>query len=182
MAHAVELVIMDVDHVERNGMRVARVLRETDPLLPIVVITARGDEGDILEAFAMGADDFLTKPCNPRIVAARVRALLRRAGYTQPVRHGLLSIDPVRRTAHMGDQPISLTRTEFNVLLTLARRPGTVWSRLRLLSAVWGYGTDVAPRSVDVCISILRKKLNDDTRHPSYIETVFGVGYRFREP
>jgi two-component system alkaline phosphatase synthesis response regulator PhoP len=180
-ARAADLVIMDLDQTERDGVRLAHVLRESDPFLPLVVMGKRCDETDILSAFAAGADDFVGKPCNPRIVAARVRALLRRAGCTEPVRHGPLSIDPLRRTAHLGDRRLSLTRTEFDVLLVLARHPGIAWSRHRLLSAVWGDGADVGPRIVDVRVSALRKELCDDRRHPTYIETVFGIGYRFRE-
>ncbi len=180
-----ELILLDLMLPGIDGMTVARRLR-ADPetrALPIIMLTARGEEMDVIGGFESGADDYITKPFSPRILLARVRAAMRRkaegGGSGDFIRIGDLCLDVPRRTATAGDAPVDLTYTEFEVLLFLARRPGWAFSRARIVDAVHGDSHPVTERSVDVQIAGLRKKLGD---RGGCIETVRGVGYRIREP
>jgi DNA-binding response OmpR family regulator len=149
------------------------------------MLTARVEEADQLIGLELGADDYITKPFSPRVVVARVRALLRRAGTApapaQVLRVADLEIDLDVHTVLRAGQPIDLTPTEFNLLTTLAGQPGRAFSRLQLLEASQGVAYEGYERTVDAHIKNLRAKLEPDPKSPRYIETVFGVGYRFNK-
>lgn len=171
------LVILDLMLPDISGWDVAKVLRRDLPKLPLLMLTALGTEDDKVQGLGLGADDYVVKPFSPREVVARVKALLRRTGLGDALHYGDLLIFPERREAFCGPDPLTLSRLEFNLLLTLAQHPGLVWSRSRLLERVWGLDFPGTTRTVDVRIASLRKKLGDE---PGYIQTVHGVGYQFR--
>lgn len=184
-------VILDVMMPGMNGIDVLRELRKrTD--VPVLMLTALGDEPDRIAGLEMGADDYLPKTFSTRELLARLRAVLRRSMITTqqqkkqehpaPVSVGELWIDPASHTATLGDKPLALTAIEFEILLSLARSAGLVKSRERLLLEVADRDFESFDRSIDVHISSLRKKLGDDPRSPRFIETVRGVGYRMRKP
>ena len=180
-----DLIILDLMLPGIDGLDVAKKLkndRKTEHI-PIVMLTAKGEEADIVTGLELGADDYITKPFSPRVLIARVRAALRRR--TQPPEDETavihiydLVIHPGRRSVLAADKPVDLTYTEFQVLYLMARRPGWVFTRSQIVDAVRGDDYPVTDRSVDVQIVGLRKKLGP---HGIYIETVRGVGYRFRE-
>ena len=184
-SEAIDLMVLDLMLPGINGLEVARKLKGAAKTrnLPIVMLTAKGEEADVVSGLELGADYYITKPFSPRVLAARVRAVLRRrtreVAEEAPVleRHGLV-IHPGRRSVLLEGKPIKLTFTEFQVLYSLARRPGWVFTRSQIVDAVRGDDYPVTDRSVDVQIVGLRKKLGPrgDT-----IETVRGVGYRFKE-
>jgi two-component system phosphate regulon response regulator PhoB len=183
--HPPDLVLLDLMLPGVDGLEVCRRLR-ADPAtreVPIVMLTAKGEEVDIVTGLELGADDYITKPFSPRVVIARVRAVLRRRA-TQPVGESAvvrihnLVIHPGRHEVLVDSEPVTLTSTEFRVLHVLARRPGWVFTRLQISEAVHGTDYPVTDRSVDVQIAALRKKLGTAER---YIETVRGVGYRLKE-
>ncbi|MFH1952317.1 MAG: response regulator transcription factor, partial [Pseudomonadota bacterium] len=168
-----------------DGLEVAKVLKnEVDTKgIPIVMLTAKGEEADIVTGLELGADDYVTKPFSPRVLVARLRAVLRRKATEQladaPVlRLHDLEINPGRREVLVSGNPIELTFTEFGILNYLARRPGWVFTRTQIVDAVRGQDYFVTDRSVDVQMVGLRKKLRSAGK---YIETVRGVGYRFKE-
>ncbi len=177
-----DLVILDLNLPGMDGLDVAREIRRQGNT-PIIMLTARVEESDQLIGLELGADDYITKPFSPRIVVARVRALLRRAqGGSTPariLRAADLEIDLDAHTVTRGGQEIPLTPTEFDLLVTLAKQPGRVFKRLQLLEALQGAAYAGYERTVDAHIKNLRAKLEPDPKHPRYIETVFGVGYRF---
>jgi two-component system, OmpR family, alkaline phosphatase synthesis response regulator PhoP len=179
-----DLVILDLALPERDGLEVTRIVR-SDPTLaatPIIMLTARVEDTDKIVGLEIGADDYMTKPFNPRELMARVRAVLRRAqGETSVPRLlqlGGLVIDPDRYQVQVRDQPVHLTRTEFALLLALAQHPGHVLTRLELIEQGLGYGYEGLERSVDSHIKNLRRKLCDAGASAGLIETVFGFGYR----
>ena len=180
-----DLVLLDLMLPGVDGLEVCRRLR-ADPAtreIPIVMLTAKGEEVDVVTGLELGADDYITKPFSPRVVIARVRAVLRRratqpAGESAVVRIHNLVIHPGRHEVLVDGEPITLTSTEFRVLHVLARRPGWVFTRLQISEAVHGTDYPVTDRSIDVQIVALRKKLGSAER---YIETVRGVGYRLKE-
>jgi len=181
-----DLIILDLMLPGVDGIDVCRMLR-ADPdtaAIPILMLTARDQEADIVTGLEIGADDYMTKPFSVRVLLARVKALLRRrrvgeAPEGQTVRIGELQIDPARHEVRRSGQRIPLTRSEFRLLLTLARRPGRVYSRDQLIEAIHGEGYYVTDRTIDVLVASVRKKLGPTGER---IETVRGVGYRFREP
>ncbi len=177
-----DLVILDLNLPGMDGLGVAREIRRQGNT-PIIMLTARVEESDQLIGLELGADDYITKPFSPRIVVARVRALLRRAqGGSTPariLRAADLEIDLDAHTVTRGGQEIPLTPTEFDLLVTLAEQPGRAFKRLQLLEALQGAAYAGYERTVDAHIKNLRAKLEPDPKHPRYIETVFGVGYRF---
>lgn len=177
-----DLVILDLMLPGLDGMEVTRELRRRGET-PILMLTARGEDIDRIVGLEVGADDYLTKPFNPREMVARVRAILRRSDpalrAARPVDVGSLRVDPRRREAYVGDRRLALRPREFDLLAALARDPGVVWSRDDLLESVWGTDFPGETRTVDVHVSELRRKLADDG--PS-IETVKGVGYRLVPP
>jgi two-component system alkaline phosphatase synthesis response regulator PhoP len=177
---APDLVVLDLMLPGLSGEDVCRALRaEMD--VPVLMLTARKEESDRVSGLELGADDYVTKPFSPRELAARVRAILRRTrGRDMPGSEGLV-VDVERRRVTLDGRPIDLTYTEFELLRTLRAYPGRVFSREDLLSRVWGQDFYGDTRTVDVHIRHLREKLGEDPAHPRFIETVRGVGYRFRE-
>jgi DNA-binding response OmpR family regulator len=182
----VDLVVLDVMLPRVDGLEVCRRLR-TGSAVPIIMLTARDDEVDKVLGLELGADDYITKPFSIREFRSRIRAVLRRAGLReeQPndgvIEEGALLIDPAKRAVSVDDRRVQLTYVEFEVLHTLARHPGRVYSRQALLEAVWGDSAYREPRTIDVHIRHLREKIEPDPREPAYIFTVRGAGYRFRD-
>jgi two-component system alkaline phosphatase synthesis response regulator PhoP len=177
-----DLVILDLHLPHVDGWEVCRqIRRETDT--PIIMLTARSEESDKLIGLELGADDYVTKPFSPREVTARVRVVLRRSrGQVQPppiLRANTLILDLEAHTAAKDDQPLDLTPTEFDILTALMRHPGQAFTRLQLVEAAQGVAYEGYERVMDQHIKNLRAKLGDDARAPRFIETVFGVGYRF---
>jgi len=177
-----DLVILDLNLPGMDGLDVAREIRRKDDT-PIIMVTARVEETDRLIGLELGADDYISKPFSPREVVARVRAVLRRAGTTQAksniLRSGLLEIDLDAHAVSINEEVIDLTPTEFNLLAALASQPGRAFSRLQLLEASQGTAYEGYERTIDAHIKNLRAKIEPDSKNPHYIETVFGVGYRF---
>ena len=180
-----DLIILDLMLPGIDGLEVTRKLKDDSDTraVPIVMLTAKGEEPDVVAGLELGADDYITKPFSPRILVARVRAVLRRKALEpfdnqKAIKIHELDIHPGRRSVSADGQPIDLTYTEFQVLLLLARRPGWVFTRSQIVDAVRGDDYPVTDRSVDVQIVGLRKKLG---AHGQYVETVRGVGYRFKE-
>jgi two-component system alkaline phosphatase synthesis response regulator PhoP len=179
-----DLVILDLMLPGIDGLEVCRRLK-ADPVLktiPIVMVSARGEEPDVISGLELGADDYVSKPFSPRVLLARVRSVLRRGKVPLPdtaavLREGGLSIDPQRHEVHVDDALVELTNTEFKLLHFLMRQPGMVFTRDQIVEGVHGDDYPVTDRSVDVQVVGLRKKLG---AYESYIETVRGVGYRFR--
>ncbi|MDY6794534.1 MAG: response regulator transcription factor [Actinomycetota bacterium] len=178
------LIILDIMIPAPDGWEVCRRIRYRSQV-PIIMLTAREDEVDKVVGLELGADDYLTKPFSPRELVARVKAVLRR---TRPVSESNevlhvedLIIDASRRRLIQGDKEIELTPREFDLLYTLALNRGIVMSRDRLLERVWGYDYYGDTRTVDVHIRHMREKLGDDSSDPRYVETVWGVGYKFSD-
>ena len=181
-----DLVILDLGLPGLDGLDVARALRR-DGEVPIIMLTARTEESDKLVGLELGADDYMTKPFSPKELVARVRAVLRRAeGLRSPtdvIRVGAdVEMDVPRMAAHFGERRVDLTKTEFQLLATMARQPGRVFTRAQLLDAVRGVAFESFERAIDAHIKNIRKKIEPDARSPKYLLTVFGVGYRFAEP
>jgi two-component system, OmpR family, response regulator RegX3 len=181
-----DLILLDVMLPDGSGYDVARILRERSNV-PIIMLTARGEETDRVVGLELGADDYIVKPFSAREVAARIRAVLRRAGETKPAgapKDGPLEVGPVRvdrdrRAASVGGQEIDLTRKEFELLELLMREAGSVISRERLIDEVWDTNWFGSTKTLDVHVSSLRRKLGDDSQNPRFIHTVRGVGFRF---
>lgn len=179
-----DLVVLDLGLPGRDGLDVARELRGTSPV-PIIMLTARGEETDRVLGLELGADDYVVKPFSPRELLARVRAVLRRAEGADPVRErfavGPVVVDTGRRQVTVDDRPVDLTATEFDLLVALARQPGRVFTRAQLLGVVHGDEVAIYERTVDVHIRNLRRKIETDAGRPRHILTVHGVGYRFAD-
>jgi two-component system alkaline phosphatase synthesis response regulator PhoP len=180
-----DLVLLDLNLPGMDGLDLAREIRRKSDT-PIIMITARVEEADQLVGLELGADDYITKPFSPRLVVARVRALLRRAS-GEPTRAKVLrvadlEIDLEAYTVLQDGHPVELTPTEFSLLVTLASQPGRAFTRLQLLEASQGAAYEGYERTIDAHIKNLRAKIERDPRSPQYIETVFGVGYRFARP
>jgi len=177
-----DLVVLDLNLPGRDGLDVFRALRQESDV-PVIMLTARVDESDRVVGLELGADDYVTKPFSPRELVARVGAVLRRAEHTSApsglIRRGDMVIDPGRRIARRGDKEIALTTTEFDLLHTLAQYPGQVFSRGQLLSQIQGDLYESDERTVNTHIKNLRRKIEPDPRHPRYVITVFGTGYKF---
>ncbi|MDI7251596.1 MAG: response regulator transcription factor [Actinomycetota bacterium] len=178
------LMVLDIMIPEPNGWEVCRRIRSRSTL-PIIMLTAREDEVDKVVGLELGADDYLTKPFSPRELVARVKAVLRRTTYSGEPRDVLhaddLVIDASRRRVFQREREVELTPREFDLLYTLALNRGIVLSREKLLERVWGYDYYGDTRTVDVHIRHIRDKLGDNPQEPRYLETVWGVGYKFRE-
>lgn len=180
-----DLIVLDLMLPGMDGLEVTRSLKNnlSTKNIPIVMLTAKGEEADIVTGLELGADDYITKPFSPRILVARVRAVLRRnvkeaPDETSALRVHDLVIHPGRHEVVVEDKPVDLTFTEFGILNYLARRPGWVFTRFQIVDAIRGGDYPVTDRSVDVQIVGLRRKLGPAGK---YIETVRGVGYRFKE-
>lgn len=180
-----QLVVLDLMLPGITGLDVARKIRATRTT-PILMLTARGSEDDVLKGFEAGADDYLVKPFSPKVLVARVKAVLRRAGADahgeeeELLDLGRISIDPKAREVRVGGHVVELTSTEFELLRVLAEHPGWVYTREELLEAVWGYSYLGDSRLVDVHIANLRKKIGDDPSNPQFVRTVRGVGYKLQ--
>lgn len=179
-----DLVLLDVMLPGVDGYEICRRIRAQGST-PVIMLTARDEEHERLVGLALGADDYITKPFSPREVVARVRAVLRRTrngGETLPVvRVHDLEIDADHHTVRRSGQAVGLTPTEFRLLYTLAAHPGRAFTRLQLIDRVQGYAFEGYERTVDAHVKNLRQKLESDPRHPRYILTVHGVGYRLAE-
>jgi DNA-binding response OmpR family regulator len=182
--HRPDLVVLDLGLPELDGLDVTRTLRR-DSNLPIVMLTARDDEIDKLLGLELGADDYLTKPFSPRELVARVKAVLRRSEITLEktdiIRASDVVLDVPRMRTEVAGRTIDLTPTEFQLLATLARRPGRIFTRGQLLDEVRGVTFESYERAIDTHIKNLRRKIEPDPRQPRYLLTVYGVGYRFAE-
>jgi DNA-binding response OmpR family regulator len=179
------LVLLDLNLPEMDGIDIAKEIRQTDNI-PIIMVTARVDEVDRLLGLELGADDYITKPFSPREVVARVKAVLRRVNKLPESKDEVLTIADLKIDhdaflVKQSGQEVELTPMEFSILITLAEHPGRVFSRLQLLEAGQGIAYEEYERSIDTHIKNLRAKLGDDSKGPRYIETVFGVGYRFKK-
>jgi len=177
-----ELIVLDLMMPEMDGyefMRLHRKERET----PIILLTAKVEDSDKILGLELGADDYVTKPFSPRELVARVRAVLRRAGQTPPkadvLRAADITLDRASHVVRIGEQVVDLTPSEFDLLAALISAPGRTFSRLELLDHAQGTAYEGYDRTIDVHVKNLRAKIEPDPRQPRYIETVYGVGYRF---
>ena len=188
---APDLILLDLTLPGMAGYRVLRTIREEGLEMPVLILTARGEEADKVLGFRIGADDYVVKPCGVLELLARVAALLRRAGRRTDVpdpavaaaqsveRFGDVEVYDARRTVLKRGEPIALTPKEFDLLVSLIRRRGAVATRAELLREVWGHRAEVATRTVDIHVAELRRKLEDDPAEPKHILTVWKAGYRF---
>ena len=184
--HQPDLIVLDLGLPGLDGLDITRRIRR-DSNLPVIMLTARDDELDKLLGLELGADDYLTKPFSPRELVARVRAVLRRtdagaqSSADELVHAGELTLDLPRMRAALGERTIDLTPTEFQLLATMARQPGRIFTRSQLLDAVHGVAFESYERAIDTHIKNIRRKLEPDPRRPVHILTVYGVGYRFAD-
>ncbi len=179
-----ELVIIDLNLPGMDGLDITREIRKKSDV-PIIMLTARVEEMDRLIGLELGADDYISKPFSPREVVARVKAVLRRTGKSSDMESNLIEIGSIMidlegHTVRKSGLELDLTPTEFNLLFTLASQPGRVYSRLQLLELSQGMAYEGYERTIDAHIKNLRSKIEDDPHNPQCIETVFGVGYRFK--
>jgi DNA-binding response OmpR family regulator len=180
-----DLVVLDIMMPKMDGLDVCRVLRaESD--VPILLLTARTTEEDVLLGLDIGADDYVTKPYSPRELAARVRALLRRSGAVGDgnravVTVGDLEVDPGRFEVRVAGRPVALTAKEFGILEVLAAEPGRVFTRAQIIDKAFGFDQLVLERTVDAHVMNLRRKIEDDVTMPRFVQTVYGRGYRLAE-
>ena len=183
-----DLIILDLMMPKKDGLEACQEIRGFSTV-PIIMLTARSEDADMLMGFESGADDYVTKPFNILALKARVRALLRRASMsaaqepakTSVLTRGHISVDTERRSAYKNGVAIELTMKEFDLIEFLMKNPGRVYSRENLLDLVWGYDYQGDTRTVDVHIRRLREKLELDSAHPEYIVTKWGVGYYFAD-
>ena len=180
-----DAIVLDLGLPRIDGLDVIRALRR-DSTVPIVILSARGDETDRVTGLELGADDYVVKPFSPKELVARVRAVLRRVearpNPDQLIVTGDLEVDLARRRVTADGRRVDLTPTEFELLATLAREPGRVWTRSQLLDAVHGFSLETYERAIDGHIRNLRRKLEPDDASPRYVRTVHGVGYALAEP
>jgi DNA-binding response OmpR family regulator len=180
-----DLVVLDLGLPGLDGLDVARELRGSSHV-PIVMLTARGEETDRIVGLELGADDYVVKPFSPKELVARVRAVLRRTSTAemlreQPIRVGEVEIDPQRMRVTVSGRSIELTPTEFQLLVALARAPGRVFTRGQLLDAIHGVAIESYERAIDAHVKNIRKKIEPEPGKPRYVLTVHGVGYRFAD-
>ena len=180
--HAPDIVVLDLMLPELDGWEVCRRLRQESEVA-ILMLTARDEENDRLVGLEMGADDYVAKPFSPREVVARAKAILRRVGRAinkaDILRFGLLEIDSLRHQVVFNGHVVELTPTEFKILELLAKKPGQVFSRLQIVDAVQGYAFEGFERTIDAHVKNLRRKIGDNPKEPRYIQTVYGIGYKF---
>jgi DNA-binding response OmpR family regulator len=181
-----DLVVLDLMLPGMDGFEVCREIQR-EGWTPVLMLTAKTEEADVVAGFAVGADDYLTKPFSLRELAVRVRAILRRMDHIRtqrssgPIEHNGLTVDTQRRRAILDGDEVPLTPLEFEILVTLARDPGVVLSREQLMDRVWGYRDYAGGRVVDSHVARIRRKLKEDGAEPRFIRTVHGVGYAFRD-
>lgn len=182
---AYDLIVLDLMLPRVDGWSVCRKIREKSTV-PIIMLTARGEEEERLLGFDLGADDYVVKPFSPRELVARARALLRRTNSAtenpEMIQTGYLTIDPAGRSVTVQGERLALTPKEFDLLYHLARHPGRVFSREQLLEQVWGYDFYGDLRTVDTHVKTLREKISRSRGLPDYIQTVWGIGYKFEAP
>ncbi|MCX6046643.1 MAG: response regulator transcription factor [Chloroflexi bacterium] len=184
-----DLLLLDLMLPHRDGWELTRLIRADSALanIPIIMLTARIEDTDKILGLELGADDYVTKPFNPREVLARVRAQLRRsqrmnnASAPHLLQVGKLRMDVERREVHVNEDLIELTRTEFSLLQALMQNPGYVFTRSELIEKALGYNYESIERTLDTHIKNLRRKIGDDSKQPASIQTVYGVGYRLSE-
>ena len=185
-----DLIILDLMLPGLDGIEVCRRIRRKPSYIPILMLTAKSSEMDRVVGLEIGADDYVTKPFSIRELLARVKAILRRVeelthgaqeDMSEVFRAGHLVVDPTKRSALVRDRSIELTAKEFDLLLHFVSNPGKVFTRSQLLDMVWGYGHDGYEHTVNSHINRLRAKIEKDPAHPSYILTVWGVGYKFAD-
>ena len=180
-----DLIVLDLGLPDRDGLDVTRELRRASNV-PIVILTARGDESDRIVGLELGADDYMVKPFSPKELVARVRAVLRRtetarAGPPEVLRVADIEVDVPRLRVAVGGRSIDLTPTEFQLLVTFVREPGRVFTRGQLLDALHGVAFDSYERAIDAHVKNIRKKIEPTPGRPRYLLTVHGVGYRFTD-
>jgi DNA-binding response OmpR family regulator len=181
-----DLVVLDLMLPGMDGLEVCRRL-QSRRWVPVLMLTARTEEADKVAGFAVGADDYLTKPFSLRELTVRVRAILRRVERisstpsSDPIELGGLSIDPSRRKVNLDGEEVQLTPLEFEILLAMARDPGVVFTREQLMDRVWGYRDYAGGRVVDSHVARIRRKLGEDGAEPRFVRTVHGVGYAFAD-
>ncbi|HET7089773.1 MAG TPA: response regulator transcription factor [Anaerolineae bacterium] len=179
-----DLIVLDLGLPEMDGLDVTRVLRKNSNV-PIIMLTARAEEADKLIGLELGADDYITKPFSPKELVARARAVFRRVDAAgagrETIRAADLTLDVPRLRATVGDRDVELTPTEFELLATLARQPGRIFTRGQLLDAVHGVAFESYERAIDAHIKNIRRKIEPNPRQPRYILTVYGVGYKFAD-
>jgi DNA-binding response OmpR family regulator len=179
-----DMIVLDLGLPQLDGLEVTRRLR-TASAVPIIMLTARSEETDRIVGLELGADDYVVKPFSPKELVARIRAVLRRAearfGGGEIIRVSDVVIDLPKLRVTVGDREVDLTPTEFDLLTTLARNPGRVYTRAQLLDDVHGVSFDSYERSVDAHVKNIRRKLEPDPKRPRYLLTVHGVGYRFTD-
>jgi DNA-binding response OmpR family regulator len=179
-----DLVVLDLGLPGMDGLDVCRSIRKTSNL-PIIMLTARDEETDKLVGLELGADDYITKPFSPKELVARVRSVLRRSELAQEerevIRVGDVTLDLPRMQVTVGDEEIELTATEFQLLQALASQPGRIFTRSQLLNAVHGVAIESYERAIDAHIKNIRRKLEPIPHEPRYIQTIYGVGYRFSD-
>ena len=179
-----DLVVLDLGLPGRDGLDVTRELRRASDV-PIIVVTARGEETDRIVGLELGADDYMVKPFSPKELVARVRAVFRRSEARQEaaevIRVADVEIDVDRMRVTVGGRPVELTATEFQLLASLAREPGRVFTRGQLLDALHGVAFESYERAIDAHVKNVRRKIEPPSGAPRYIQTVYGVGYRFAE-
>ena len=178
-----DLVILDLMLPSVDGLEICRIMRsESD--VPIIMLTARTSDRDKLTGLDSGADDYVTKPFSPGELAARVRAVLRRLPSQRgpaELRHGVITVNMLRREARISDRPLDLTTVEFNVLAALVKEPGRVFDRMELIDRAMGHDFEGFDRVIDVHIFNLRRKIEPDPKRPRYIKTIYGAGYKLSE-
>lgn len=175
-----DIVILDVMLPEMDGFAVCREIRKSSSV-PVIMLTARGEVTDRVVGLEMGADDYLPKPFEPRELVARMQSILRRSMPHRPpsAQYGALGISFESHSASLNGTPLDLTTLEFMLLSLLARNPGVVLEREAIFERLKGYDDEALDRSIDVLISRLRSKLDDDPKHPKFIKTIWGTGYTF---
>ena len=178
---APDLILLDIMLPRVNGYEICRAVREHGLTMPIVMLTAKGQEEDIVLGLNLGADDYVTKPFRIRELVARANAFLRRAksGQTAAIRFGDFELNVAARKLFRDGREIELTAKEFGLLSYFATRPGRALARNNVLDNVWGRSVIVTPRSIDRCVATLRAKIEPDPHNPTFIQTIRDIGYRF---
>lgn len=180
-----DLIVLDLMLPGMDGIDICRTLR-AESSVPIIILTARSTEDEVLRGLELGADDYIGKPFSPREVVARVRTVLRRAAtgseiLPRELQYGELYINFTKHEVRMGGEMVHLTPKEFRLLETMVKEPGRAFSRLELVERAFGYDYEGMERTVDAHVMNLRRKIEGDQSRPNYVETVYGIGYRFAE-
>ncbi len=182
--HKPDMILMDIGIPGIDGLDVTKALRARSAV-PIIMLTARSEETDRVVGLELGADDYITKPFSPKELVARIKAVLRRAEATlgggEVLNAGEVTADLPKMKVTVGSREVDLTATEFELLATLARNPGRIYTRAQLLNGLYGVSVESYERSVDAHIKNIRRKLEPNPRKPRYVLTVYGVGYKFAD-